>query len=131
MKSLIGKLLIIASLSTLGMADEFIGTYYARLGYADHYNSRGMRLYSVAAIIRQDRFNFHIRHIRDPEDTYDPYFDSKENRATMERMLRRGYISRSARRAIIDGNPIIKVDIYRRHLNIHLVREDEPISVIR
>ncbi|NPA50899.1 MAG: hypothetical protein GXO02_04645 [Epsilonproteobacteria bacterium] len=56
---------------------RYIGTYYARLGVWDHFNSRGERLTDAAAIIRQDRFNYHIRGI-DLEDTWDPFSYIKE-----------------------------------------------------
>ena len=131
MRNFLSMIAIISSLVTASYADEYIGTYYARLGKADHYNSRGVRLRSVAAIIRQDRFNFHIRHIRDEEDTYDSFFDSKSNRATLERMIRSGYISWSAREEIIDDYPLIKVVVYRRHVNIYLANREGPRSVIR
>jgi hypothetical protein len=62
-------------------------TYYARLSGADHFNSRGQRLKSAAAIIRQDRANYHRFNVRDDEDTGDSYFSSKSNRAALERML--------------------------------------------
>jgi len=93
-------------------ADYLKGSYEARLSYRDHFNSHGSRLETVAGIIRQDRANYHRYRRRDAEDTWDRFFDSKENRATMERMLARGYITGSARRAILYGTPLIRVKIY-------------------
>lgn len=93
-------------------AQSLIESYTARLSSADHYNSNGERLTSPAAIIRQDRANFHKFGIRDPEDEGDGYFASASNRALMERMLERGHTSGSARRSIVDGTPMIRIDVF-------------------
>ena len=53
-------------------------SYLARLGPADHFNSSGERLTSAAAIIRQDRANYHQFGKRDEEDDGDDFFGSKE-----------------------------------------------------
>ena len=42
-----------------------LGHYNARLSARDHYNSNGERLRTVAAILRQDRANFHRFNRRD------------------------------------------------------------------
>lgn len=41
-------------------ARELIESYIALLSDADHFNSSGQRLTSAAAIIRQDRANYHL-----------------------------------------------------------------------
>lgn len=94
-------------------AQELLNTYIARIGPNDHFNSRGVRLKSASAIIRQDRANFHKFGKTDAEDEYDSYFDSKANRGRMERMLRNGSSSRSAINAIVNHRPLIRVKIYR------------------
>lgn len=93
-------------------AQTMIESYTARLSSADHFNSNGERLTSPAAIIRQDRANFHKFGIRDPEDEGDGYFATASNRALMERLLERGRTSSSARRAIVNGTPLIRVELY-------------------
>lgn len=93
-------------------AQSLIESYTARLSRADHFNSSGERLTSPAAIIRQDRANVHKFGIADPEDEGDRYFASMANRGLMERLLERGRTSASARRAIVDGTPLIRVDVY-------------------
>ncbi|HHI82467.1 MAG TPA: hypothetical protein ENJ99_04875, partial [Rhizobiales bacterium] len=93
-------------------AGELLEVYRARLGTDDHFNSRGQRLDNAAAIIRQDRANFHRFGIRDDEDQGDSYFASKANRARLERMLRRGRATRSVLRQIVNGTPMIRVRIY-------------------
>ena len=129
MKSMFKFLTLVMMLGGFANA-EYLGTYYAKLSVRDHFNSSGHRLSHVYSIIRQDRYNYHIKGIRQFGDTGDNYFDSKENRATMERMLRKGSISLSARRAIVNGAPLIRVEIYRDHINVKVVRKTQR-SVVR
>lgn len=88
-------------------------SYLARLGPADHFNSSGERLTSAAAIIRQDRANYHQFGKRDEEDDGDDFFGSKENRATLERMLENGTSSPAALAEIVNGTPLIEVSVCR------------------
>jgi hypothetical protein len=53
-----------------GKAQELMESYVAFLSEADHFNSNGERLRSAAAIIRQDRANFHRFGRRDPDDHF-------------------------------------------------------------
>ena len=129
MKSILIKLFLLSLFINYANA-EYLATYYAKLAKVDHYNSSGVALNSVAAIIRQDRFNYHIRGIKQYGDTWDPIFSDKSNRATMERMLRRGNISAYARNKILYGTPLIKVVIYRDHVNI-TVEKTVPKSTVR
>jgi len=124
------KFLILAMILGSFASARYIGTYYAKLGVSDHFNSHGTRLTKASAIIRQDRYNFHIRGIRDAADTWDPFFDSKHNRSVLERMLRRGNASRSALNAIVNGTPLIKVTVYDDHINVKVLRS-VPKSSIR
>lgn len=94
-------------------AGELIESYQARLSSSDHFNSNGERLTSPAAIIRQDRANFHKFGIRDSEDEGDRFFADQGNRALMERLLERGHTSREARRSIVNGTPLIRVELWR------------------
>ena len=94
--------------------------YMARISENDKYNSRGMRLNSVAAIIRQDRANYHKFYRRDRGDSSDNFFSSKRNRGILERMLRRGYISRATRNAILYNNPLIVVKVYDYYIDVEI-----------
>jgi len=123
------KLIFAIFLTSVSIYAEFIGTYYARLANVDHYNSRGVRLHNVASIIRQDRYNFHIRGIKQIDDTGDPFFYIKSNRDLLERMLSRGIISRYAKNRILYGTPLIKVDIYSDHLNVKII-DERPRTII-
>lgn len=94
-------------------ACEVIEQYSARLGSSDHFNSSGERLTSAAAIIRQDRANYHKFGIRDPEDEDDNYFASKSNRAILENLLANGDSSASAIADIVNSQPLVEVTVCR------------------
>ena len=94
-------------------ADELIESYNAFLSRADHYNSYGTRLTSAAAIIRQDRANFHKFGIQDPGDESDNYFDNVNNRAILERLLNDGTSEPAVLRTIINREVSIHVSVYR------------------
>ena len=95
-------------------AQELIASYTAHLSSRDHFNSRGIRLRNAAAIIRQDRANFHRFGLRDPDDEWDSFFGSKANRARMESMLNNGTSDPGVRSRIVNGTPIVRVEIYGR-----------------
>ncbi|MCO5146348.1 MAG: hypothetical protein M9895_09245 [Aquamicrobium sp.] len=113
-----------AVLSTAGpaMADQFLGSYVARISGADHHASDGYPLDTAAQMVRQDRANFHKFGVRDPEDDGDPWFRSASSRARFEQMLNRsGAISSAARRAIANGQPLIEVDVYRNSVRVRVI----------
>jgi hypothetical protein len=93
-------------------------TYVARLSVQDHYNSNGVRLTTAAAIIRQDRANYYEFGKRDPEDTPDAFFSSKENRARLEQMLLHGAISRETNDEIVNGTPLIVVKVWNDFVDV-------------
>ncbi len=89
--------------------DKPIASYVALLSSRDHFNSNGVRLTEPWQIIRQDRANFHRYGIRDPQDEWDSFFASIDNRAAAEQMLMNGYIEPSARNAIVNGEVLVRV----------------------
>jgi hypothetical protein len=99
--------------ATPGRAQELIESYTAFLSEADHFNSNGQRLTSAAAIIRQDRANYHRFGRGDPGDEGDSFFASVGNREALERMLERGRATPGAISRIVNGTALIRVDIYR------------------
>ena len=114
------KLLVITLTLAIAMlaaaparAQELIESYQARLSDNDHFNSNGQRLTSAAAIIRQDRANYFRFGHGDAEDQPDRFFASFDNRAALERMLARGRASPDVLSRIVNGTPLIRVDIYR------------------
>jgi hypothetical protein len=98
---------------TFAQAQQLIGSYIALLSEADHFNSNGQRLTSAAAIIRQDRANFHRFGIKDPQDQDDAFFADEANRATLEQMLERGRADPGVISRIVNSTVLIRVDIYR------------------
>ena len=95
-------------------AQQLIGSYIALLSEADHFNSRGQRLTSAAAIIRQNRANFHRFGIRSPEDQDDPLFANEANRAALEQMLERGRADPGIVERIVNGPPVlVRVEIFK------------------
>ena len=101
----------------------YIESYSARLSPRDHFNSNGERLHSAAAIIRQDRANYYVYGLRDPEDEPDSFFSKKEDRALLEQMLERGRATPQVISAIVNGTPLIRVDIYETSLAVTLISE--------
>src|SRR5664280_1375442 len=76
--------------SSPSRAQQLLESYQAFLSERDHFNSNGQRLTTAAAIIRQDRANYHRYGLRDPGDESDIFFANADNRAALERLLERG-----------------------------------------
>jgi hypothetical protein len=111
MKLLTYSIGLLALASTNAIPAKACESYVARLSAADHFNSRGERLSSAAAIIRQDRANFYLFGKRDAEDEDDAFFASKDNRAKLEWMLEHGQSSRAVLAEIVNGTPLIEVTV--------------------
>jgi hypothetical protein len=93
-------------------AQQLKESYKALLSERDHFNSNGERLRSAAAIIRQDRANVHRFGIRDRADQDDVFFADMDNRAALEALIERGTSEPHAINRIINGTPLVRVDIY-------------------
>jgi hypothetical protein len=106
-----------------GDPGALVESYTARLSERDHFNSSGARLTTAAAIIRQDRANYHLYGIRDPEDRPDDFFQTKESRASLEHLLENGHTTPEAERAIVNGTPLVRVDIYERFINVTVIAD--------
>lgn len=108
-------------------ADQLVESYVARLSANDHFNSSGQRLTSPALIIRQDRANFHKFGMRDAEDQNDYFFQNASNRELLQQFLSRGQTSPGAYQSIVNGQPLIRVDIYRTgggdYVNVDIIGE--------
>jgi hypothetical protein len=100
----------------------FIESYTARLITRDHYNSNGERLESAAAVIRQNRANFYVYGIRTDEDEPDSFFSRKSNRELLEQLLEHGRATPEAVDAIVNGTPLIRVDVYTGHVDVTVIR---------
>ena len=108
--------------ATAASADEFLGSYVARISYQDKQASDGYPLDTAAQMVRQDRANFHKFHNSDPNDENDVWFRSNDSRSRLERMLGQGgAMSSGVRRAIINNEPLIQVDVYRNHVEVTII----------
>jgi len=123
------RLAVAGALTLAGMAlaapasaQQLLEAYQARLSASDHFNSNGERLRDPAAILRQDRANFHQFGIRDAEDEDDVYFGKKANRARLEAMLRSGRLDRATRNAILNGEPLVLVEVYDNSVVVTVAR---------
>ena len=75
---------------TLSNAQEVVEQYTATIAPQDRVNSSGAALDDIAAILAQDRANFHRFGIRHGGDESDPYFANKQLRAGISELYRRG-----------------------------------------
>lgn len=97
---------------------QMLDSYCAQLSARDHFNSNGQRLTTAAAIIRQDRANYHKFGKRDPGDQSDTFFRNQGNRARLEALIAGGDSEASALRRIVNGEPRICVEIYEDFVNV-------------
>jgi hypothetical protein len=98
---------------TPASAARLIESYTAVLSERDHFNSNGERLHSAAAIIRQDRANYHRFGLQDDGDSDDAYFSDANNRDTLERLLNNGTADPGVVSRIVNGVVEVRVDVYR------------------
>jgi hypothetical protein len=101
-----------AAVAAPASAQQLKESYKALLSERDHFNSNGERLRSAAAIIRQDRANVHRFGIRDGADQDDVFFADMDNRAALEALIARGTSEPHAINRIVNGTPLVRVDIY-------------------
>ncbi|MVA97045.1 hypothetical protein GN330_07260 [Nitratireductor sp. CAU 1489] len=114
---------IVAASATTAAADTYLGSYVARISGHDHEASDGYPLESAAQIVRQDRANYHKFGRIDAEDTGDSWFASAKARGRLQNMLERGGAMDSrTRRAIVNGSPLIEVEVYQRSVKVFLLR---------
>lgn len=94
--------------------DQMIESYTAFISDNDRFNSSGQALGNPAAIIRQDRANFHKLGMRDPQDQGDSFFKNTNNRAALEQMLNSGKVSKQSKNAIMNGGVFVTISIFRK-----------------
>jgi hypothetical protein len=117
-------LLVVMIVSHTSFAAEPLCTYTARLSDQDKVNSSGASLIqganksTVAAIIRQDRANYHSFNKRDPEDTDDCMFSDKNKRSQIDSMATASHITQETIDSIINKSAIFKVTIYPNSFSV-------------
>lgn len=104
--------LALVGLTLPAAADEFLGSYNAVLSARDHYNSSGARLNSAAAVLAQDRANYHRFGRADRGDEWDGFFTTQGRRQMIEGMLNRAGVSSYVRNAIVNSEVAVTVEIY-------------------
>lgn len=87
MKNLISFFLL-SILPSVSHAGHYFDTYCTTISENDRYNSKGVRLTTVAQIIQNERANFHLNRHRDPKDEGDDSFARREDRAQIPGMFR-------------------------------------------
>ncbi|WP_341212268.1 hypothetical protein [uncultured Limimaricola sp.] len=80
----------LAILAPSASAQEVITSYAAWLSPNDMVNSRGVRLTDIAAILQQDRANYHRFGRRDEGDGTDGLFASRDMRSRIPDLYARG-----------------------------------------
>jgi YARHG domain len=111
-------MLLVVVFATIGgsyssEAQQLLESYVALLSERDHFNSNGQRLTTAAAIIRQDRANFHRFGLRDPADEDDKFFADEGNRAALERLLEHGRAEPGVISRIVNGTPLVRVEVWQ------------------
>ncbi len=96
--------------SAVACRGDFLGAYNTAITPQDTRSSSGARLSSVAAIIQQDRANYHRFGRADGPDQYDDMFLSAESRALIPRWM--SPVPRPLATAIRRGDAYINVQVY-------------------
>ena len=118
---LVATVLAFAMSAPAAAQGRVLADYTTRISESDKVNSQGDRLATVAAILRQDRANFHRFDQADPEDETDPFFTDPHERARIERLMSRGIVRPDVRRAIVNGTPLVRVTVYSTRLYAEIV----------
>ncbi|KAA3450791.1 hypothetical protein C7I87_10355 [Mesorhizobium sp. SARCC-RB16n] len=118
----VAGLLLASLIGGAAHADDMLGSYVARISDRDHRASDGYALDGAAQMVRQDRANWHKFHRRDRDDQGDEWFTTNDQRADLQRMLERpGAMSSSTKHAIINGEPLIQVDVYENSVRVSIL----------
>ena len=73
-------------------------------------------------MVRQDRANVHRGIHTDEVDDFDNWFTSNSRRARFEQMLNRpSAMSQGTRRAILRGEPLVEVEVYRNAVRVSII----------
>ncbi len=120
MRFLTVALVLLASTAALAQG-RVLTEYTTRIGPQDKVNSVGDRLETAAAILRQDRANYHRFDQADAEDEGDDVFDDRRERGRFERLMSRGVVRPDTARAIINGTPLVRVTVYATRVDVEII----------
>lgn len=102
----------------------YLCSYTAYISDENKYNSNGKSLVggvnrtTAAAILRQNRADIYKFGQGSFGDTTDCYFHSLKNRGRFPSLLNKGSISKSTISQIVNGNPLLQVDVYTTHIDV-------------
>jgi hypothetical protein len=111
---------ILAATISTASADALLGSYTARISDQDHYASDSYPLSTGPQMIRQDRANWHQFNKYDAEDQNDDWFGDKGLRDWLEKALNNS-IDDDTNNAIINGTPLVQVDVYQHSAYVSIV----------
>lgn len=104
----------VAALSAPVAAQTLVDSYVAEISPQDRVNSRGAALSDPAAILAQDRANYHRFGVRQAGDMGDGVFSDRAMRAAFPDLVARGEIAADARAAILGGGSArVRVEVLR------------------
>lgn len=98
--------LALAGLAGPVAAQQQLGAYYAQIGREDMFNSSGVRLGDLGAILQQDRANYHRFGIRHAGDDSDPFFADRAARSQIPQLYARGPREALIERIVMQGNTL-------------------------
>lgn len=107
--------------ATVVAQGRVLADYTARISAQDQVNSVGDRLETAAAILRQDRANYHRFDQADAEDEGDDVFDNRHERGRIERLMSRGVVRPDTARAIVNGTPLVRVTVYATRMDVEVI----------
>ncbi|WP_169393365.1 MULTISPECIES: hypothetical protein [Psychrobacter] len=123
-------ILTTTTFSVMPATAAYLCSYTARISPSDKVNSKGVSIAkgytnaTVAGILRQDRANLYEFNKGDYEDSGDCLFSSKAARANMQKSITAGNIPQYAKKIIVDGNPLINVDVYSSHIEVDILESN-------
>ena len=109
--------------------DDKPNSYIARLGPADHLNSRGKPLTSAAAVLSQDRANVHKFGKADPQDQRDGHFRTRAARGRMLGLLKRGGLSSQTAQIIMNRTPLVQVTNHGQFIEVKVLENGAKLPV--
>jgi len=105
------------------VASEFLCSYKAKLSGRDHFNSKGQRIKKAYGVLLQDRANYYRFRRRDKADRKDCFFKTQKTRKLLKHMFKRGKISPSIQKEIVNSTPTVKVKIYSDYLKVKILKK--------
>jgi hypothetical protein len=110
------------SATDAAQADTLLGSYVARISDRDHHASDGYELSTAAQMVRQDRAYWHKFGSGDRDDEGDRWFRTNAQRERLQAMLEQsGAMSQRTRSAIVNGEPLVQVDVYRNSVRVSIL----------